>query len=357
MFQKNIEQLLNDLLSVKSVTKKKSKEIIDVARQYLESKRIASENFIFSDGQNDFHNLISYKDFGRENTITLLGHLDVIDADNTRQWRPYKKNGYLYARGSADDKGGSAAAILAFVDSLESNYNLQLILTTDEEIGGFHGAKKILESKESKPGDLTIAIEPFGDEIIHQHYGVLRFGVEFSNPTSHTKTRGENALKNYINFTKEAERLIQKYDTHQRAIFSPTYLGDSNEAVGDLEKLGQNPGYALAKYDLRTVPSTDIDKLYSELEELANTFDGVNKITKDVDGPSLNTDLNNEHVQNILKLGYKPKVETCSTDAKWVKGTAVVFGPKGYDIHGSEECVKLNSLGEFYKTLKTIFNS
>ncbi len=209
-----------------------------------------------------------------------------------------------------------------------------MILTTDEEIGGFHGAKKIYENIDGKADDLTIAIEPFGDYVVHKHFGVLRFSVEFENPTSHTKTRGFNVNDNFAYF-RDAD----------------------GKSVGELSNLGQNPGYADIKFDVRTVPSANIFEIYQGLEELALSRERVKSCSFIVDGPPLNTSEDNLYVQQLVKEGKKTLVETCSTDAKWAKGhVAISFGPESYNsLHSSNERVNIKSLKKFYDTLIKIF--
>lgn len=75
--------------------------------------------------------------------IDILAHLDVVPAGNgwsvTQPFEPLVKDGKLYGRGSADDKGPAIAALYAMRAVLDLNIplkkNVRLVLGTDEECG------------------------------------------------------------------------------------------------------------------------------------------------------------------------------------------------------------------------------
>jgi acetylornithine deacetylase/succinyl-diaminopimelate desuccinylase-like protein len=92
-------------------------------------------------------------------TVLLYGHYDVQPVDPIEEWitppfEPVERNGNLYARGSADDKGQVVAQIKA-LESLMAAYgklplNVRVILEGDEEVGG----EGIAAYVESKPANL-----------------------------------------------------------------------------------------------------------------------------------------------------------------------------------------------------------
>ena len=85
---------------------------------------------------------------GLEADIILNGHLDVVPPSEEHQFEPIYKDGKIYARGAGDMKAGDAIMITLMKEIFENNFTdkkVSLILTTDEEIGGEDGAKKIVE--------------------------------------------------------------------------------------------------------------------------------------------------------------------------------------------------------------------
>ncbi|MBN8703634.1 MAG: M20 family peptidase [Bacteroidetes bacterium] len=93
--------------------------------------------------------------------IILIAHMDVVPATNTsdNKWKedPFSgivKDGYIWGRGTRDDKI-SVISILEAVNSLlKENYSPERTIYIgfghDEEIGGLNGAKKIAEHLEKQ---------------------------------------------------------------------------------------------------------------------------------------------------------------------------------------------------------------
>lgn len=81
--------------------------------------------------------------------VWLLAHMDVVDGSE-KIWSPREENGRLIGRGSFDMKFAIACYIELFRelgDSL-SEYDVGIMLTGDEEVGGFNSVKKLLEEED-----------------------------------------------------------------------------------------------------------------------------------------------------------------------------------------------------------------
>lgn len=92
----------------------------------------------------NYDNYVGTADFNEaEKQLDILAHLDVVPAgegwDVTRPFEPVEKDGKLYGRGTADDKGPAVAALYAMRAVKELGIplskNVRLILGTDEECG------------------------------------------------------------------------------------------------------------------------------------------------------------------------------------------------------------------------------
>lgn len=84
--------------------------------------------------------------------LLLAAHLDVVPAEQPASWKhpPFsglRKDGYIWGRGSLDDKNSALAILEAVEARLKTGYKprrgLYLAFGEDEEIGGARGAQRI----------------------------------------------------------------------------------------------------------------------------------------------------------------------------------------------------------------------
>lgn len=90
---------------------------------------------------------------GRHKPVVLLNHMDVVPAEPAR-WSvdPFGgviQDGYLYGRGALDMKGQGIMELLAFLsikrEGMTPSRDLVFLAVADEEAGGGHGVRYLLE--------------------------------------------------------------------------------------------------------------------------------------------------------------------------------------------------------------------
>lgn len=113
------------------------------AAQALQTALEMAERYGFS--VQNYDSFVGTADFNdKEKQLDILAHLDVVPAGEgwevTQPFEPVEKDGKLYGRGTADDKGPAVAALYAMRAVKELGIplskNVRLILGTDEECGG-----------------------------------------------------------------------------------------------------------------------------------------------------------------------------------------------------------------------------
>lgn len=118
---------------------------------------------------------------GDRPTLIVNGHLDVVlvkaEQWSTDPFSPTVVDGRLYGRGTADMKGGIAAAICA-LDVLaeagrEPAWNVVFHLVADEELGGALGTRALLDAGLIR-GDACLVPEPTGLQVCVAERGLLR---------------------------------------------------------------------------------------------------------------------------------------------------------------------------------------
>lgn len=118
----------------------------DVEKIFMSRELFEEKNPRLSHLQGDRVNLSAIKDTGAEKTLLINTHLDVVPAGDGWTVPPFEvtvKDGLIYGRGVADSKGGPAAllTVLSALNDLdiEPEYNLNIAMTTDEEMGPYSG--------------------------------------------------------------------------------------------------------------------------------------------------------------------------------------------------------------------------
>ena len=123
-------------------------------------------------------------------TVLIYGHYDVQPPDPLELWdsppfEPVLKNGYVFARGSTDNKGQILAHILGIQETMEKDgdlpVNLNLVVEGEEEIGSGNLGGFLSENHEALKSDVAVVSDT----------GMIEKGV----PTLSYGLRGVTALE------------------------------------------------------------------------------------------------------------------------------------------------------------------
>jgi len=159
--REQIVKLTNEMIQIRSVMGdyEESSRVLDLVDSYL-SEEIKSGILIKRRYENE--GIVS-QIWGDKNTLMepkllLSGHIDVVNADADSQFTPVEKDGRIYGRGAGDMKGPDAAMVIAFKEWINKNNSngVSLVLTSDEEKGGFKGTEYLIKNKHLKPSVVFI---------------------------------------------------------------------------------------------------------------------------------------------------------------------------------------------------------
>lgn len=153
------EQLIDDVMKLVRIDSQRTQEtpgkpygegpaeVLEAAKELMDSYGFATRNY---------ENRVVTGDFNeKEKQLDILAHLDVVPV--TKDWtvtdpfQPVIRDGKIYGRGTADDKGPAMAALYAMKAvkdlGIELDYNVRLILGSDEECGSsdlvyYYGVEK-----------------------------------------------------------------------------------------------------------------------------------------------------------------------------------------------------------------------
>jgi len=160
--------------------------------------------------------------YGRgETAIYFHGHYDVVPAQSAEQFRPSRKEHFLFGRGSCDMKGGIVAmlyAILALKEAgAELNGRIGLTLVPNEETGGEGGSAWLArDGLLGRNGLGMLLAEPTSGVIWNANRGAITLRVQVFGKSAHVglQHQGENAFER---MHRVVERLqVLKHEVEER---------------------------------------------------------------------------------------------------------------------------------------------
>jgi succinyl-diaminopimelate desuccinylase len=236
-------------------------------------------------------------DPARHKTLMFEGHTDVVTEGDPQRWQhpPFaaKIDGdKLYGRGSADMKGGVAAAIAALCAVIEVAPSLpgriRLGIVADEE-GMMMGIKHFIAQGWADEVDGAIICEPEENEICLWQKGAMRLNVSFHGVMAHGAMpyAGKNPITALANFTQRLQELER---SEQARLGNHPYLGlpwitptivkapPSGEAQHNVM-----PESAYLALDIRTVPGQRHEALIAALQTAASEVEKQHHLTIEID--------------------------------------------------------------------------
>lgn len=285
--------------------------------------------------------------------IMLQGHIDVVPGGEVFRHEGDK----VYGRGSYDMLFGTAS-FLRLVNNLDTpaSYDISILLTGDEELGGVDGVGAVLEAEQYS---CDVCILPDAGEVLGtmsvaaKGIWSLRLKV---NGTSHHGSRpweGDGAGNKLIALINE---LAQAFDTtdHSNSTFVVSQLQAGSDA------LNQGPAEAFVGIDIRYKDTADYDRIRKLLDKLLVRYSS--EIVFEQIGRSFSLDPERPLVKQFTdiyaeEMGHPVQYIRAhgSSDARFFdsKGMPVImFRPDGGNAHGDGEWLSVSSWEKFQQILE-----
>ncbi|WP_097459130.1 ArgE/DapE family deacylase [Mangrovitalea sediminis] len=312
--------------------------------------------------------------------LVFNGHLDVVPADPvdawTRPpWEPWRKDGWLYGRGSGDMKAGIAAMVMAVEAVRESGQDIDFPLTLqtviEEECTG-NGALACLH--QGYTGDFVLIPEPFGAQIYSGQVGALWFRIKVRGVPTHVldPRAGSSAIARLQQYIPALEALEEELNAARQAPYDcfehPFNLNigkisggnwaSSVAAYAELEgRLAFPPGMTPAEIMDRV--RTVIDARHAVIADESTPspiieFHGFRSEGHLVDLQAPGIKLLSECHEALTGELPREYLSTCTTDLRafHVEGgiAGTCYGPIAKHIHGVDECVDIESIRQTLQT-------
>lgn len=322
--------------------------LLDYVEAKLTAKGLKTERIIHE----GVHSLYASTRGQKHARVMLQGHVDVVPGGEI-----FRMDGdTIYGRGSFDMLF-AVASYIAYIEQLDdpSAYDLSILLTGDEEVGGAHGIHDVLNNEGYT---CDICILPDGGERLGSmsvaSKGIHHMRLRIAG-TSHHGSRpweGDGAGN------KAVELLTQV-----RALFDTSSNDNSTCTISQLEAgnsaLNQGPAEAYVGMDVRYRDEEDAERITSSLKEIFKTYDAT--IVSEARGLSFALDMEKPLVQLFVETyshhinqPIEFKKSHGSSDARFFhsKGMPVVmFRPDGGNAHGDGEWLSYRSWQKFHDVL------
>jgi len=232
--KKEILQLSEELIQIPSITGDNiaCKRALEVLNKYLGEKlhlRVFKDNGVYSYLWGDKNTLMTPK-------LLLSGHVDVVGVDEDETlFKPVIRNGKLYGRGSGDMKGPDAAMVVAYKKWVEEAgaRGVGLLITSDEEEGGFNGTRHVVEQGLSP----QIVFIPDGNidfNIVESQKAPHHFVIEAKGPGGHASESFavENPLNKLVAVYSEMREkyALASQNDNWKSTFEMTVINTPNKS-------------------------------------------------------------------------------------------------------------------------------
>src|SRR5258705_11906439 len=157
-----------------------------------------------------------------ERTLYFHGHYDVVPAQSAEQFRPMRKENFLFGRGACDMKGGIVAMLYAMLAIRECGEELKgrigLMLVPDEETGGRRGSGRLAqEGLLGQSGVGMLLAEPTSGVVWNANRGAISLRVRVLGKSAHVglQHQGANAFEPMHRVVERLQEL--KREVEQRS--------------------------------------------------------------------------------------------------------------------------------------------
>ena len=289
----------------------------------------------------------------RRTKILLMSHFDVVEAEDSCQFAPYRQDGLLFGRGSVDDKYAVALSLILYREQLretggnQDNLCFGLLLTGDEEVGGRNGAGKAVETLET---EYFIALDGGSPNlIVTKEKGVLSLRLKARGRAAHAARPwlGKSAFDILINDYQSLKKLFaEERDDHwhRTVVLSNCHAGNGSTNMV--------PDFAEATLNIRFTEHDDPQGLITAIDDCTTSaviVEGVDAVFDSAPSPYLALLV---HHTGGARVGS----EHGASDAKFLSAKDIpgaIWGPNGnMSQHSDREHVEIATLFSTFDSLR-----
>jgi succinyl-diaminopimelate desuccinylase len=387
--------VLSDLIAFKTIAPPGSSyhEVIDYLVSVFKSMGFRTEKIVMpreifearcQDARltGDRVNLRASLDAGAKETLVIYTHVDVVPAGDNWSTDPFDmviRDGRAYGRGASDSKGSVAGLIAALKVLLEDGkpkYNLSILLTTDEEVGGYSGLCFFADQGLIK-GDYMLCMDGFSDDLVIGSNGIITWEVVVHGKSAHSGSSflGVNALEKSLSVMQAIMALKKEVQSKRSTLAASSAL----EAVGiknlmpilNITMINAGikeniiPDRCVLRGDRRVIPEETMEEAMAQIENTIGSLD-VDLNLKFFPGyPPMRMNLDHHWIEEVKGAiekvtGTDPKLsggqgsldQAYATDKTKIPTAVYGVGRQmESNVHAGDENVRVDDLVNFARFL------
>jgi len=356
MQKENIRSYLKKLISFKTVTsdKQESYKCLQYVSSILKKKHISHT----LSSNNGYYYLSSAYSSTKPVDYVFIGHIDVVPAESLTAFEATEKENKIYGRGAIDMKGEDASMLELYTSlySHKNKVNLSLILTSDEEIGGFNGVKYLVDSGNISGKCAFVPDSGFPDALSINEKGIIHVKLMSRGVSAHGSRPwlGVNAIEKLFDCYREIKKIMPKASKDNNWV--PTVNlgqitgGNATNTVASSASMN---------LDFRYRNNKDYKLIINCLKKTTNKYSSTFEII--ITGSPVNIDPKNKYIKKMVSVGkefnitFKYNYAHGASDARHLMKLnipIIMFRPHGSEAHVSDEWVDLKSLFTFTDIIK-----
>jgi acetylornithine deacetylase/succinyl-diaminopimelate desuccinylase-like protein len=349
MSTSTVKDILADLVAFPTVSTDQGAHhaALEYIEQFLEQRGMHIRRF----EQGGYESLVATTRQTKSPRVLLAAHVDVVPAPPLA-FKLEERDGKFYGRGVCDMKF-AIASYLQLIDDIREDirrYDLGIMITTDEEVGGRDGVKMLLD----KAGYRSEAcVLPDGGDnwaLEREAKGLLWIIATTSGVSAHGSRpwEGASAIEKMMNFLRVAQ-----YD-----LFAEQSDKTSTCNIGTIQggnAVNQVADVCSANLDIRPINREEQAHIIDHLKKLSRQYD-VGLEYRLNDSP-INVDLSNpyviayvESVERVIGRPIEFVKSNGGSDARYFAGydiPTLVGYPTGGGRHGDKEWLDVQGFYQF----------
>jgi succinyl-diaminopimelate desuccinylase len=270
-------------------------------------------------------------------------------------------DGRLFGRGTHDMKFAIATYIALMQELGKSlvDYDLGLMLTCDEELGGDLGVGWLVNERGYRGGAVLLPDSSSNWKIEVGGKGIMCWNLQSQGRTTHASRpwQGVNAIDQLYKFI---DLVKAKFPAEPCPDPQHRHASMSLSTISGGGSVNQVPGTATARIDVRFTPDVDPGTIKSWFNEAMAKMPGVEADAYRIDMPykvAPSTPGKRLHAiaAEVLGREVEDHMATGSSDARWFawKGVPTInIGIGGSGYHVSPEWVSIPDLEQFYEVTR-----